>query len=170
MVTWGALGIVAALSAGCGEHAATPGGQGQPTPIFDKPPAGFAIEGAVRGGYCNFDTINGVSRDSPDITIKAGSELDLTAWAAYAIDEGALPDKVLLSVTASDGHRWFAEFTPNKRADVATYFKSPKLVDAGLLTHAVTIGIKPGPAVMQIFMIKGASTYLCQISKQIRVQ
>jgi hypothetical protein len=170
IVTWMILGVVAALSTGCGEQVAAPGSQGRPTPIFDKPPAGFVIEGAAPGGHCNFDTINGISRDTPDITIKGGSELKLSAWAAYAIDEGVLPDKVLLSITAGDGHRWFVEFAPDKRTDVATYFKSPKLVDAGLVANSATIGVKPGPALMQIYMTKGAATYLCQVAKQVRVQ
>lgn len=77
----------------------------------------------------NIDGVNGVSPAPAQFS--ASRLLSVHGWLAKSVDQGVLPDSVLLVLSDNKGKNIFFNTRPTPRPDVGAHFKKPTLDSAG---------------------------------------
>lgn len=77
----------------------------------------------------NIDILNGAS--PPPASINASFLLTASGWLALSTDNGTVPDKTYLVLTATDESRFLVEAARTPRPDVGSHFNKPELSAAG---------------------------------------
>ncbi|MBL8107874.1 MAG: hypothetical protein JNJ72_20065, partial [Anaerolineales bacterium] len=124
-IAMGIAGIaIGLLIGGCGE--APPPPKPAPAPEARKWEAQlpFAAAGADLqiGGACNFDQIDGKSRDLPSFQVTRATAMKVQGWAALEVAAGLPATDVALALRDGESKRRFAGTARERRDDVGNFF------------------------------------------------
>lgn len=113
-------------------------------------PASYEAFPREKGGVCGLDPIK-----------SEGTMKFVSGWSAIAAKEGVLPEAVVLALLIGSDHM-FTIANKQQREDVAKYFSSPSLIDAGFQLYIDASQMQSVNSVT-IYQVFQGKVYYCEV-------
>jgi hypothetical protein len=123
------------------------------------------------GGDCHIDSINDEPAEGSKHVLKQGLPMSVSGWGAISVTDGIVASNIALSLkNKSTNTRVFAVTTPDKRRDVADYFKSPKSIDTGFKSMIDISDLSPGDYILEVIQHKNEQNLRCRYAVEIIIK
>jgi len=120
---------------------------------------------------CNIESLDG-SRITADkvVTIKRGSEIKITGWAADGVTKKAVQNLYVV-IVQPQGAVLYAAKSGNRvnRQDVADYLKQPNPTGFGFESSGDTSAIQPGPYNLVVLSEQQKAFQMCDAGLKVEV-